>query len=278
MTFFGGLFHWKFLLLGEISGERILRPQDLKKLLTSYYSPTIKKIKGIHTKNFRPPKIGVWWSIHLGGHFPMTSPCRSRSEIPSLWSRLHLSSCLPTFRPSGGLEGGGYRGYPWNGGGGVSKMLHPIFIPKKNEHSCWKWMVGRWNVTFFYLSPFWGDMLVFGGVEKIIGILTDVLSFFDVLTVELLWDFKCLPFEADSKIFFAILFPSAATSFLNLSSFDVLVHRYVMFHSVLVLLCHLQPLWFGSKRLFCESWGTNLGANRNCHAYPSGPTSMVDMD
>ena len=50
-------------------------------------------------------------------------------------------------------------------------------------------------------------------------------------------------FRGRQQDLFCDSFPSAATSFLNLSSFDVLVHRYVIFHSVLVLLCHLQPLW-----------------------------------
>lgn len=38
-------------------------------------------------------------------------------------------------------------------------------------------------------------MLVFAGVDKIMGILTDVLSFLDVLSVELLWDFNSVSFR-----------------------------------------------------------------------------------
>ena len=109
----------------EISGERILWPQDLRSYEPPYYSPTIKKNpKESIPKILWPPKNWSIWSIHpyWVRHFPMTShhhdttPCRT--EIPSLRSRLHLSSCLPTFRPSGEV-GGGYRENPWNMGGVV---------------------------------------------------------------------------------------------------------------------------------------------------------------
>ena len=112
-------------------------------------------------------------------------------------------------------------------------------------------MVGRWNVTLlFNCHLFWGTYWFFRRGRKnrrdfdwcaFFFLMFWVLNFYGISIV--------FPFEADSKIFFAILFPSAATSFLNRSSFDVLVHSYVMFHSVLVLLCHLQPLGFDSKRL-----------------------------
>ena len=193
-------------------------------------------------------------------------------DLASIWARAS--------RPSG-LQGGvgRYRDTPDMGGGGVSKMLHPIFITKKKTNIvAEKWMVGRWNVTFLIVTFLGGHVSFWRGRKNPSGFwlmcflfsMFWVLNFYGISNV--------FPFQAGSKMFFAILFPSAATSFLNLSSFDVLVHRYVMFHSVLVLLCHLQPLWLWLQKTdSSESWGTNLGACQACHAYPSGP-SMVDMD
>ena len=198
----------------------------------------------------------------FGGRFPMTPPWHNKSSInPDHWDSLTVisppSELVPPGLPASAVE----KDSPEMGG-----RCYSIYSPKKRS----SWLkIDGWKMNcHFLMVPFWGR----GGVEKIIGILS-VHNVFLCFECWFFVEFQMFfPFQADSKIFFSILFPSAATSILTLSSFDVFVHRYpswfsIQFWNVSAIFSHLE-IQLGDAPSSNPTWRCKI-------SHPNAPETLV---